>query len=359
MLKAEFKKTWSRPLVFWAFLVVCLVQVLNVVMNFSIDTKRTTETYNDIGGQMDAIWKNDICMQYEKLCDNAPEAVEDIWLATDEQRAVLMAFEYVHFTDLLDNYVASLDDIYEETAHSAYSKLRTASENGELVFGVSVAGEYMTDQYMITWGFLIFMILLCIDQFSGERETGMEAMQRVTKYGRGELFWAKLMTCQLSAIIVWVTSNLVYATTLSICYGWGNLQSVIQDFSLNACPYNWNTGQYMMVVLLIGLVVSQVTALLIFLMAKFGRTAQRSFALMGGVLVLPYLLAFLVDSVWIAMWVPCLMNNNWLWNGLRMIQFGDICIPLWSIAGVEIILAVAIIGMWLRRMNNIMEKDER
>ena len=55
---------------------------------------------------------------------------------------------------------------------------------------------------MITWGFLIFMILLCIDQFSGEKETGMFAMQRVSKHGRRKLFQTKLLVCQLSAFLI-------------------------------------------------------------------------------------------------------------------------------------------------------------
>jgi hypothetical protein len=152
-----------------------------------------------------------------------------------------------------------------------------------------------------------------------------------------------------------VVSNLVYAITLTICYGWSNLQSVIQDFSFNACPYNWNTGQYMMVVLIVGFITSQVTALVIFLLAKAGRTTQRSFVLMGGILVLPYLFVFLVDSLWLALWLPCLMHNKWLWNGLRLIQLGDCNIPMWGIAGVEIVLIVTIVAVLLRRSINMIE----
>ena len=359
MLKAELKKTWSRPLIFWAFIMVCMLQVLYVVVNYSEETKVMAEAYNDVGGQMDDTWRMNILLQYEQLCKSSPEVLEDIWMATKEQRAILLAFEYVHFTELLDHYVEALENAYGEAAQAAYSRLRTASEHGELIFGVSVAGECMADQYMVTWGFLIFMILLCIDQFSGEKETGMFAMQRVSKHGRRKLFQTKLLVCQLSAFIVWAVSNLVYAITLTICYGWGNLQSVIQDFSLNACPYNWNTGQYMMVVLIVGFITSQVTALVIFLLAKAGRTTQRSFVLMGGILVLPYLFVFLVDSVWLALWLPCLMHNKWLWNGLRLIQLGDCNIPMWGIAGVEIVLIVTIVAVLLRRSINMIESSRQ
>lgn len=67
-----------------------------------------------------------------------------------------------------------------------------------------------------------------------------------------------------------MVSNLVYAVTLTIYYGCGNLHSVIQDFSYNACPYDWNTGEYLAVTLLLGLFASQLTALVIFLLARVG-----------------------------------------------------------------------------------------
>lgn len=355
MLRAEFKKTWSRPLIFLAFVMVCLLQVLYVFMNYNEETKVLSDAYNALGGQMNDEWRNNITIQYEQLWEREPESVKDIWMATEEQKVILTAYEYVHFTELLDHYVEALENSYGNTAEKAYSRLRTASQNGELTFGAAPAGEMMADQYMITWGFLVFMILLCIDQFSGEKETGMITMQGVSKYGRRKLFQTKLLVCQLSAFFVWVVSNLVYAITLTICYGWGNLKSVIQDFSLNACPYNWSIGQYMAVVLIAGVITSQGTALVIFLLAKVGGTTQRSFALMGGILVLPYLFAFLVNSIWLALWLPCLMNNQWLWNGLRLMELGNSYIPLWFIAGAEVIIIMVIAAFFLHRSINTIE----
>ncbi len=355
MLRAEFKKTWSRPLIFLAFVMVCLLQIIYVFMNYNEETKVLSDAYNALGGQMDDEWRNNITIQYEQLWEMPPESAEDIWRATEEQKVILTAYDYVHFTELLDNYVEALENSYGKTAEKAYNRLRTASQNGELIFGAAPAGEMMADQYMITWGFLVFMILLCIDQFSGEKETGMITMQGVSKYGRRKLFQAKLLVCQLSAFFVWAASNLVYAITLTICYGWGNLQSVIQDFSFNACPYNWSIGQYMTVVLIAGFITSQVTALVIFLLAKVGRTTQRSFALMGGILVLPYLFVFLIDSNWLAMWLPCLINNQWLWSGLRLMELGNSSIPLWAIAGVEVIIIMVIATFLLLRSINTIE----
>lgn len=357
MLKAELRKTWSRPLIIVAFLLACLAQVIYVSMNYDSGTKELSDAYNTFGGQMDDAWRDSIYAQYEQLWEIPPESAEDIWDTTLEQRAILTAYDYTFFTEMLDSYVDALDDTYGETAVEAYAELRAASVNGELVFGVSPAGESMANQYMVTWGFMIFMILLCVDQFSGEKEIGMVPMQSVTKQGRRKLFQTKLLVCQVSAFAAWMASNLVYAVTLTIYYGWGNLQSVIQDFNYNACPYNWNTGEYLAVTLLLGLIASQLTALVIFLLARVGKTTQRSFALMGGILVLPLQLAFLTDKTWLALWLPCLMSNQWLWSDLRFLSIGSTYIPLWAIAGVELILIAVIISLLLHRFLRTAETD--
>lgn len=357
MLKAELRKTWSRPLIITAFALVCLAQIVYVSMNHNSGTKELASAYNAFGGKMDDAWRASIHAQYEQLWESPPESAEDIWDATLEQRAILTAYDYTFFTEMLDSFVDVLDDTYGETAVEAYAELRAASENGELVFGVSPAGESMANQYMVAWGFLIFMILLCVDQFSGEKDIGMVPVQSVTKQGRRELFKTKLLVCQLSAFAVWAVSNLVYALTLTFYYGWGNLQSVIQDFSYNACPYNWNTGEFLAVTLAVGLMASQLTALVIFLLARIGGSTQRSFALMGGALVLPYLIAFLTNNIWLALWLPCLMNNRWLWSGLRLLPLGSMYIPLWAIAGAELGLISVIAAVILRRFVKNAETD--
>lgn len=349
MLRAELRKTWSRPMVLIAFALVCLAQIVYVSMNLNSGTKELACAYNAFGGKMDDSWRASIYARYGELWETPPQSPEDLWDAAPEQRAILTAYDYTFFTEMLDGYVEALEPVYGDAAVDAYAALRTASENGELVFGSSPAGESMADQYMVTWGFLIFMILLCVDQFSGEKDIGMVPMQSVTKQGRRKLFRMKLLVCQLSAFFVWAASNLVYALTLTFYYGWGNLQSVIQDFSFNACPYNWNAGEFLTVTLVVGLMASQLTALVIFLLARIGGSTQRSFALMGGVLVLPYLIAFMTDNMWLALWLPCLMNNRWLWSGLRLIPLGSIYIPLWAIAGAELGLISVIAAVILRR----------
>jgi len=357
MLRAELRKTWSRPLIVTVFILVCLSQVIYVFTNHNSGIKELSAAYNAFGGQMDDSWRNSIYDQYEQLWEVPPESMEDIRNATLEQKAILTAYDYSFFTEMLDRYVDALVDEYGDLAVAAYSNLRTASEKGELVFGSSPAGEIMANQYMITWGFLIFMVILCVDQFSGEKDLDMIPIQSVSKQGRRKLFWTKLLVSQLSAFIAWAATNLVYALTLTAFYGWGNLQSVIQDFTFNACPHNWNTVRYLTVVLILSLFASQLTALVVFLLARIGKSTQRSFALMGGTLILPYLLAFLTDNIWLALWLPCLINNQWLWNGLRLLRLGNRFIPLWIIAGAELMLIAVIAVFILWRFLNAAETD--
>ena len=297
---------------------------------------------------MDDAWRASVSAQYSTLWEAPPQSPEDLWDATAAQRAILTAYDYTFFTQKLDSYTAALAKVYGNAAADAYAGLRTASENGELIFGASPAGEAMADQYMVTWGFLIFMMILCVDQFSGEKDIGMVSMQSVTKRGRQKLFQTKLMVCQLSALLVWSAANLVYALTLTVLYGWGNLQSVVQDFSFNACPYHWSIGEYLAVTLLLGLLASQLTALVIFLLSRLGGSTQRAFALMGGVLVLPYLIAFMTNQTWLALWLPCLINNRWLWGNLRLLKLGSAYCPLWTIPAIEMILAAGIVLAALR-----------
>ena len=291
MLRAEFEKIWSRPFIRIAFLLVCFSQVLYTFMNYNPNLKE----------------------------------VED-------------AYENISFTEMLDEYTNRLKEVYGDYGVEAYANLREASEQGELVFGISPAGNIMTNQNGIALAVMVFMMILCVDLFSGEKEMGMVPMQKVTRYGRKKLFQTKLLVCQISACVVWVAANLSFAITLTTVYGWGNVRSVVQDFQFNACPYNWNAGEFLIVVLICGFLASQITALMIFLLTYYTNNTQKAFAVMGGTMLLPYLLAFFLNNIKLAMWIPCLMNNSWLWKGLHLIRFQKTYIPMWSIAIIECIL---------------------
>lgn len=366
MLRAEWRKTWSRPLVIIAFVIICLVQVYYVVSNHNSNTREVSELYNELGGVMDKSWYDRVHKRFEKLWPTPPQTNEDIWNATLEQSVILDIYDATFFTERLDDYVESAKSFYGQDPdfdlsriEDACSDLREASEKESLIYGWSPAASAMTDQYMVTWCFLIFMTVLCVDQFSGEKQTGMVPMQNVTKQGRRKLFRAKFAVCQMSALLVWVVCNGLYAVSLTVAYGWGNIASIVQDFTYNACPYTWNFGAYMTVVLLVSFIASQVVAALIFLLARIGGSTQKSFALMGGLLILPYLIAFQADIPAFYVWLPCLMHNSWLWTGLKYWKVLGFYVQPWQIGAVELILVSGLVALGMRHFGKLAESADK
>lgn len=362
MLRAEWRKTWSRPLVIIAFAIVCLVQVYYVASNYNANTRRASELYNELGGVMDEDWSERVHDRFEKLWPTPPQSNEDIWNATLEQSVILDIYNATFFTELLDGYVESRKTFFGtdpdfdlSRIDNAYAPLREAFEQEELIYGISPAASAMTNQYMVTWCFLIFMTILCVDQFSGEKQNEMVPMQNVTKQGRRKLFRAKFAVCQLSALFVWVVCNGLYVVSLTVAYGWGNVKSMVQDFNFNACPYIWNAGQFLAVVLLVSFIASQVVAALIFLLARIGGSTQKSFALMGGLLILPYLIAFQAEIPAFYVWLPCLMHNSWLWTGLKYWKVLGIYVQPWQIGAVELIIIGILVAFGLRHLERLAE----
>lgn len=362
MLRAEWRKTWSRPLIIVTFVIIYLVQVYYVASNHNSNTRRASEFCNDLGGVMDEHWSERVHKKLKELWPTPPQSSEDIWNATPEQSVILDIYDATFLPERLDMYVESAKAFYGADPEfdlnrfdDAYAPLREAFEKEELIYGMSPAASAMTNQYMVTWCFLIFMTLLCVDQFSGEKQTGMVPMQNVTKQGRRKLFRAKFAVCQMSALLVWTVCNVLYAFSLTVAYGWGNTKSIVQDFNYNACPYIWNAGQFLAVVLLVSFVASQVVAALIFILARIGGSTQKSFALMGGLLILPYLIAFQAEIPAFYVWLPCLMHGSWLWTGLKYWKMLGIYVQPWQIGAVELIIIGILVAFGLRHLERLAE----
>lgn len=353
LFAAEFRKTWSRPIIIAAFVLLCVAQIMFALQNYDAGAKEYAQAYNSFGGKMNDEWRAGIQAEYERLWEISPKAAkidsERLLSASLEQRTVLNAYRYTFFTEMIDEFAEGQAAVYGDFAREAYAGLRTASEEGKLEFGSSPAAEAMTNQYSVGWSVLLFMLMLCADIFSGERERAMSAMQSVTKDGRKKLFLAKLAVCQMSTLIVWSAANLVYAAVLMLSYGRGNLEGVVQDFAFNACPYDLNIGEYLAVVLLLAFAASQICGLVIFLLARFAKNTLKAIALIGAALILPYMLASLTDSVWLAICFPCLMNGQWLWGGLYLIRAAGTYIHMWFAACAGMVAVGIICVVILRR----------
>lgn len=354
MLKNELYKTWSKPLTMAMFLVLCLVQMFYVVSVAVPDSAEVAKACSKIGGPMDEAWRSAILAMYEERFQGMETGY--YWELSSEERAILFARECTNFTAMLDRHTTGLKGVYGESAEQAYAKLRVASESGSLVFGYSPAAELMADQSILSWSYLAFMILLSADLFSGENSMNMTPIQEAAKNGRRKVFRVKWLTCQLSAAFVWLTTNACYGLTATFLCGWGNLASIVQDFSFNFCPYNWNMGQFLAVTLLLGFAASQVTTLILFLLASKSRSIIGAFSWMGGILVLPYFLACETKNIWLFLWIPCLMNGQWMWSNLYLLKAGNMYIPLWLVAGTELIAVVGLVGYFLRRISRNCEE---
>ena len=317
LLSSEWRKAWS-PLTTRLFLgFVCLAQIFYVSYNTDPNYREYAEQYN-------------------AHADSSPAE---------------------EFTRMLDSHVASLISEHSgstgygaDRIDRAYSRLRAASENGELVFGVSPAAEGMREQAMVNWGFVLFLLYFAGSQAIAENISAAAPLLSVTRHGRRRLFLARFAVFQLSALFVWAAANLSLAVFLTFRCGWGIPGSAIQDFVFNSSPHVWNQWQAMTVVLCVSLAAGQVTAAVIFCLIYClpCSSAQplKSLVITSGAMVLPLILSMNYKNTCTALLLPCLMQNNWMWNDYRVIKIGFICLSPWQAAAAELTLAAILV--WLR-----------
>lgn len=355
MLRAEFCKTWSRPTLWVGLLLACFLQIMYVFFCLQPDIKEVSTAHNAYAGVMDETWKRRVLADFDSVWGGEAPSQDAYWSAAEEDRAVIAALQDVYFTERLDQYVDRVKEAYSKDPQfdltqidSAYKDLREKSENGGLKYGISPAASGMTDQMLICWTVVLIMMILCVDQFSGEQAAAMEAMQKTTRKGRKKLYQVKLAVCQLSALLVWGLCNMVYAVTLTIKGGWGTPNGVIQDFAYNACPFPWNAAEQLAVILAVGLLASQVVAMVMFLLSSSGRTAVRSFALIGGIVVLPMLMAKQLSNALFSLVLPCLIHNKHLWSSWGAWRIGQFYLKPWTIVGIEVAVLLVIASLALR-----------
>lgn len=359
MLSAEFRKTWCHPVLWIGLIAVCLAQFLFVTMFLNPSVKEFAIACNAYAGKMDHAWQERIQADFNAIWNGTAPGPEEYWNATQEQRAVLNAVETSYFSDKLEHHIAGLklqfaqDSTFDlNKIDAAYAHLQTEAQAGKLSYGVSPAGSFMVNQRMVMWSFVLFMMVLCIDQFSGEQTLGMNPMQRTTKKGRKQLYWTKLAVCQLSAVLVWLCCNGTFAAVLTVKAGWGVMNGVIQDFTFNASPFTWNTAEYLLVVLLLSFLVSQIVGLVMFWLASISKSAIHAFGLISMILVFPLLLAQLLHASTLVLWFPNLMDNAQLWTNWSAWRIGPLYIQPWMFALVELGIVCLLVFWAIRNRAN-------
>lgn len=356
MLKAEWRKVWNRPVAGGLLILVCLVQVICVFIMVDPDTGSTAALYNRYGGVMDEEWREKVLEEYDRLWSRGTsDHAEETEGSSQELNIIQDVKRYTDFTGMTDDHVASLkqflsaDPGYDTgRVEIAYEKLRKTSEDGLLVFGVSPAAEGMTEQSMVNWAFVFFMLWFGITQVSAERTTGIDPILRVSRNGREKLFRVQFTVCQLSALLVWSAANAALAAALSFRTGWGIPGCLTQDFLFCASPFVWNEWQVMAVVLSGSLISGQVIAAVIFCLVRIGKNTLSGFILGAGVLILPLIFSMYHKAVWTALLLPCLMQNKWMWMNYREFRVGRFYFQPWQIAAAELIAMIFMVGMWMR-----------
>ena len=314
MLKAEWRKVWSRGSARIFLAALCLAQAVYVYTAMPAGTASS-------GGYECSI-------------------PDDTWNK--------------EFTAMLDDHIAGLkstlatDPGYDlSRIDAAYAGLRAASENAELESGASPAAEGMMNQAMVNWGFVLFLLFFAVNQLTAETSTGMPPLLCVSRRGRRELLSAKFTVFQLSALLVWFAENLTFAAVLTVRYGWGCITGTPQDFVFNTSPYVWNYWQVTAVVLCCSLLTGQIMSAVVFCLVRLGRNTVTGFCLAAGAAILPLIFAVNHPSVWTSLMLPCLMQNSWMWSAYREFRFGRLYLLPWQIAAAELFLAALAAGIWI------------
>lgn len=357
MLKQEWQKAWGQCSTILFLLAVCGAQVLFVLNGMNPTAKETAQIYNQFAGPMDDAWAERVTAELRRYWPNGfdPNSEEALF-AEGVKRHIPGIALYRDFTGMIDGHVSALktarsaDPGYDlSRIDKAYRNLREQSEAGIIQFGFSPGCEGMTMQFMVNWAIVLFSLVFAGNQLSADRSNGMEAMLAVSRDGRRSLFRTRFATHQLSVLMVWMAAEGTMALTLTLYGCWGHMESLVQDFIFNTSPIPWNAWQVMAVVLLCSLTSGQVIAAAAFCLVRLGKTVLSGLVIGFGVLVLPLILSLGVKSTAIALMLPCLMNNGWMWSAYREYRMGKVYLAPWQIALCELVLVSVLIGLWLRK----------
>lgn len=336
----------------WAALAaICAAQVLYLFANINPNVKEYVKAYEAYRGTMDDSWR-------ESITQKASEELEgkDIWSLTISESVLMTADAYCDFTEMLDVYVegqkaaflAKNPSLDVSVLDHVYESLRNASEDNRLVFDLGAAVDGMTQLTMLAWAFLPFLLLLCIDLFHGERTTGMDVLQEVSKRGRSRLCLVKFAVCQISSAIVWLSAVGSMAVTMGFISGFRGMDSVIQDFNYNACPYAWNAGKFMLIVLIISFLAAQTLAAVNFILSGICKNRMQYLGIFCMLFLLPYLSVSQQMGFWCYFCLPSIMNGAWMFTFWNPVMIGNWLIPAWGIAFLELFVIWAAILVCLR-----------
>lgn len=358
MFLLELKKTWKRPEVLIAFFIICMIQGAFVWKLVPAEEKKYLDAHEKYGGQMDEEWKVGINSAYKEYLENEDKSPDEVNPYQPDYRTLRNAWYYTDFNGMVEDYVeryqagmAQRDPSYDtDRISQAYRELKEQSD--QLIFGNCDPRVIMVKSLsMLSRCIIMFLVFLLASLFTREQDTGMDAILSVSRNGGRKLDYIKLAVCQSSALWTSVILIGLSAVIIYIHTGWAGLDAVVQDFisGQNTCPYVWNNGRYLAVILLITLLTCQAVAAVIFVLSRYIKTTVKIICIALGILLVPVLLFENYRPWLLGFWFPNLIAGEYLWNNFYEIRIGQIYLSYWKIALTGLaVLFVALICIFLR-----------
>jgi len=311
--------------------------------------RETREGYQKYSGVMDEKWREMIRKEWEGTGENKRSGVlGQAYLYSDFQGVLESAVES------MKEELAARDPGYDTGRVSrAYEALGRA---GNLQFGPSQSFFAMiSNMKFIKDCTILFLILLCGTIFTGERETGMDALVAVSRNGRKRLFWRKFIACQVSSLFLWLAMNGLAAGTIWFRMGWSGLEGVVQDFTFNVSPFPWNQREYLWVVGLTGLAACQLVSAVAFFIGCLAKSSVQSVLGAFCILFLPVAAYSLFDVM--RAFFPNFLSGDYLWNHYSEWRIGPWYIPEWKMALIQLAALYSAVLLWCKLKGKSLQGD--
>lgn len=356
MFWQEMKKQWKRPEIIVAFIVICGIQLIVTVYFAPHDDKKAyNQAYEKYGGVMDAQWRKEIAVQMNANVDPSSEN------PTADFVVLKSAYTYTEFKTMLEQHIAKLEQHYDaEKVAQSYAKL--LHQTDQLIFtGIPTMNQIVSMGYpVMARCMLLFCILFCGAFFNLELHHSTYELLQVSKHGKKRLYWCMFWTNQCSMLLVTVVLMAIMALSMTIFAGWNGLDRFVQDFVVNICPYPWNARTLLAVMALLTVVTSQVSAMVMFVIARYIRSIV---AVIYSGLVVLLLPVFAASTFYFArFWFTNNLYSYHLWSDYSEHWIGKWYLTDWQIAfsglGIVFVVALVLICLQQSKMIEVVSKKE-
>ncbi len=353
----EWKKTVKRPEVWIAFLLICLLQGFFTWRMIPENAREYEAGYEKYGGVMNEEWREKIRGLYGAFLEREGREWEELEAYTLDALILHDAWRFAHFDEMVESYIeweieyeTQMDSDYDtDRIRAAYQTLLEQSDR--LIFGNALPRSMMTRSLRVLCQcFLMFLTLFAAAFYTGERDTGMDAVLYTTKRGRRGLDVAKFAVCQSLSLLAALALVGVSAAVVFARAGWGGLDACVQEFANaeNTCPFAWNNGTYLLVILFVALAACEVAAGAVFVLARTLRSTVRIIGTALGALLIPALLFEAYPGPLLGLWFSNFIQGEYLWNSFYEFRFGTVYIPYWQLALATLaVLFAALACYWI------------